>query len=243
MSWRAISWARKQRTDSAIAKAVLISLALHADDKGFCWPAQETMAAEIECSVDSIQRALKKLARSQLLSRIKRKSSDGRRISDAYQLNLNRREDSQSGACGPAPCGLGNDSHQAADDTATKPQIDASPGGTERPKYSKETIQESSDRYLLNTPGGVRLEKKLGKELFNCWFAKVTFIGERDRILILQAPTRLVAAKIAQWYDSEIVQCFQPEHKEAVRVKVIIPKTSAEGDTENSGGIGRGPAL
>lgn len=242
MSWRATAWACKQRAGSVITKAVLMALARYADDKGYCWPAQETMARDIECSVDSVQRSLKKLERS-FVRRIKRKSSDGRRISDAYQLLIDRGPDGvQSDSGGPAGCGPADAGHQAANTTSAAPQTYASPGGTLRPKSSEEIIQESSCRFLRETPGGARLEKKLGKELFNCWFAKVTFIGQRDHILILQAPTRLVAVKIAQWYDSEIVQCFQPEHKEAVRVQVIVPKNSAEGDAENSGGIGRGPA-
>ena len=86
MSWRAIKWARKQRTGSQTAKAVLICLAHHSDDRGFCWPSQETVAAEIESSVDSVQRALKKALVPSFVQRIKRKSSDGRRISDSYRL-------------------------------------------------------------------------------------------------------------------------------------------------------------
>ena len=129
MSWNAIKWARKQRVGSTTAKGVLITLALHADETGYCWPSQETIATEIESSVDSIQRALKKHLEPAFVRRIKRKSSDGRRISDGYQLMLGRAPDSvQSKSCGPASCGPVGVGDQAVQSTATEPQTDASPG-------------------------------------------------------------------------------------------------------------------
>jgi hypothetical protein len=236
VSWVAIKWGRKQRAGSVIAKAVLMNLSLHADEKGYCWPSQETMAREIECSVDSVQRVLKKLE-PRLLRRIKRKSSDGRRISDAYQLRLDREsEDSQSNSRRTAAGGLVEDGDRAAKNPIAEPQKAASPNCTVRPKYLEENLQESSCRRLSETPGGVRLQKKLGKAVFDSWFAKVILVGVRDQLLILQAPTAHTAEKIAQWFDSEIVRCFEPEYKEVVRVSVIIRKitTSSEGGTQNS---------
>ena len=243
MSWVAIKWARKQRAGSPITKAVLTNLALHADEKGFCWPAQETMAREIECSVDSVQRALKKLE-GRVLWRIKRKSSDGRRISDAYQLRLDREpEQPQSNPSGPAPCGPADDGRQAAGSPAAEPQADASPGGTVRPKYLEEEIQESSHRLLRNTLGGGRLEKRLGKVVFNSWFGKVFYVGQKDQILLLRVANRFIAGRIEQQFEHAVIQCFQPEHQ-VVRVRVLVRKdaTATEGATENLNEPGRGPA-
>jgi chromosomal replication initiation ATPase DnaA len=90
-------------------------------------------------------------------------------------------------------------------------------------------------------PGGARLEKKLGKVLFNSWFAKVTFIGERDQLLILQADRQHTARHIQEQFDHNILDAFRPEHKDAVRVGVIV-RQKPPGGTENSSGPGRGPA-
>jgi Helix-turn-helix domain len=242
VSWRAIKWVRKQRAGSQTAKAVLICLAHHADDNGFCWPSQDTIAAEIESSVDSVQRALKKVLIPSFVQRIKRKSSDGRRISDAYRLRLDRVPDEhQPDSCGVAPCGLVEDDNRTANSPIAGPQTSNTPGGTVRPKYLEEDLQESSCRRLGETPGGARLEKKLGKVLFNCWFAKVIFIGERDQLLILEADRRHIARHIQEQFDHNILDAFRPEHKEAVRVKVIV-RQGPPGGTENSSGPGRGPA-
>jgi hypothetical protein len=233
MSWAAIKWARKQRTGSASAKAVLICLAHHADEKGYCWPAQETMAAEIECSVDSVQRALKKLE-SRFIRRIKRKSSDGRRISDAYQLHLDRGPYIEP--CGPAPCGLEKDGELAAENPSAEPQIDGSPGSTVRPKYLEENIQESSCRILHSTAGGARLEKRLGKGVFDAWFANVAFVEERNQVLILEADNRFVADRIEQQFDHKILECFRPEYEHSARVRVRVrKKTDLKGGTQKSG--------
>jgi hypothetical protein len=245
MSWRVIKWARKQRVGSPTAKAVLICQAHHADDNGLCWPSQETIAAEIETSVDSVQRALKKVLVPTFVHRIKRKSSDGRRISDAYRLRFDRAPDeAQPDSCRPAPCGPMDGDARAAKIPVAEPQTGASPDGTVRPKYLEENLQESSCRRISETPGGARLEKKLGKGVYNSWFAKVLFIGVRDQLLTLHAPTAHVAEKIEQWFDPEIVRCFEPEYKQVVRVRVIIRKsaTSFEGGTQNSSQPEPGPA-
>jgi Helix-turn-helix domain/DnaA N-terminal domain len=228
MSWRAIKWARKQRVGSQTAKAVLICQALHADNNGFCWPSQETIAKEIESSVDSVQRALKKVLVPTFVHRIKRKSSDGRRISDAYQLLLDR---DLCGPCSSAPCGSVDDSYQTAKRVAAEPQTDALPGSTVRPKYLEENINESSCRNVRDTLGGARLEKRLGKVIFNSWFAKVVFVGERGQLLILQAENRHLADHIEQQFDHRILECFQPECRQAVRVRVFVrkDKTLSEG--------------
>jgi hypothetical protein len=225
MSWRAISWARKRRAGSHTAKAVLMNLALHADHEGYCWPSQETMAKEIECSVDSVQRALRKLER-RFLRRIKRKSSDGRRISDAYQLMLR----------GPAPCGPADAGDQAAESPVTEPQTDASPGSTVRPKYLEEKIQEPSYRILSATPGGARLAKKLGKVIFDAWFRNVDLVRQQGHVLYLGAENNFIADHIEQQFEDKILECFQPEHKEAIRVRVLFRKETAapDGGIENS---------
>jgi hypothetical protein len=225
MSWPAVKWARKQRVGSGSAKAVLVTLSLYADDTGYCWPSQETIAAEIECSVDSVQRALKKNLVPTFVRRIKRKSSDGRRISDAYQLNLGRNADSgRADACGPALCGPADAGLKAAETTPTEPQNASSPDCTLRLKSTEENNYDSSYHRLSATAGGSRLEKKLGKAAFDAWFRNVVFIEQRDEMLVLGTERRFFAQRIEQQFEPDVIKCFQPEYPRAVRVRVILRK-------------------
>jgi hypothetical protein len=230
MSWVAIKWARNQHVGSSTAKAVLLTLALYADETGFCWPSQETIAADIETSVDSVQRALKKHLEPALVRRIKRKSADGRRISDAYQLNLGRRSDGGgSGSCGPAPCGPVDVDHRTAANPVTEPQVVDTPSCTVRPKSTMENIYESSGRPLIATAGGKRLEQKLGEAVFHAWFSDVRFIEQRDQFLILAAERRYFADHIEQQFEYKIIDCFRPEYEQALRVKVTVRKNTNPG--------------
>lgn len=225
MSWNAIKWARKQRVGSTIAKFVLVDLAHYADEKGFCWPAQETIAANIESSVDSIQRAIKRYLEPKFLRRIKRKSADGRRVSNGYQLNLNfNSEGNDSTSCGMGPCGLDGGGSQAASYGATEPQRVDAPSRTLRPKYTEEIFKESLRRNLRDTAGGELLKKKLGEETFNSWLADVVIIGEEGQFLVLEVRSRFFAVRIAQWYEPRIIECFRDEYPGAVRVKAIVRK-------------------
>jgi hypothetical protein len=225
MSWVAIKWARKQHVGSATAKAVLLTLALYADETGFCWPSQETIAADVEISVDSVQRALKKHLEPAFVRRIKRKSADGRRISDGYQLNLGRRSDGgRTGSCGPAPCGPVDLDHQTATNPVTEPQVVDAPTCTVRPKSTMENLYESSGRPLIETAGGKRLEQKVGKAVFQAWFRNVHFIEQRHQVLVLAANSRYFADQIEQQFETKIIDCFLPEHEQVVRVQAIVRK-------------------
>jgi len=117
-----------------------------------------------------------------------------------------------------------NNDNQAARSPLAKPQKDPPPDSMVRPKYLEELLQESSGRRLSEMPGGARLAKKLGKVLFETWFAKATFVEERDQILVLQTDTRLAANRIEQQFDQDVLDAFQPEHKGAVRVRVLVRK-------------------
>ncbi len=225
MSWNAIKWARKQRVGSTTAKAILVDLAHYADQKGFCWPAQETIAINIESSVDSIQRAIKRYLEPKFLRRIKRKSTDGRRVSNGYQLNLNfNSEGKDPNSCGLGPCGSGGNGSGAASYAASEPQRADLPSRTLRPKYTGEIFKESLRRNLRDTAGGELLKKRLGEEIFKSWLADVVIIGQEEQFLVLEVRSRLSAARIAQWYDAQIIDCFRGEYPGSVRTKAIVRK-------------------
>jgi pyocin large subunit-like protein len=87
VSWQATAWAARQRTGSPAAKLTLLALANYADADGMCWPTQETLAADTEQSVDTVQRRLKQLATQGLIRIEKRKGLRGQWTRRIYFLN------------------------------------------------------------------------------------------------------------------------------------------------------------
>jgi hypothetical protein len=67
-----------------------------------------------------------------------------------------------------------------------------------------------------------RIEKRLGKEVHHAWFRTVRFIEVTDGIVILSADSKQVKSRIEQWYGTNILRCFEPEHMNVVRVDVIV---------------------
>lgn len=69
LSMGALRWARIPRpTLSGPAAAVLLCLADHANERGECWPAVSTVAAEMSMSMSTVRRALRELEREALLA-------------------------------------------------------------------------------------------------------------------------------------------------------------------------------
>jgi len=88
MSNVALRWALKQSVGDKTAKALLLLLAEAADASGCCFHRQKELAAILECSHDSVQRAMRKLEVAGLLSRSRRVSARGYRTSDLCTLSL-----------------------------------------------------------------------------------------------------------------------------------------------------------
>ena len=86
MSFEAQKQAWQQEVGKASTKVVLIALAKHADNYGYCWPKQETIAEVAEMSVRSVQRHLATLEDLGLIVRIRRHNRVGHRSSDGHQL-------------------------------------------------------------------------------------------------------------------------------------------------------------
>lgn len=86
MSVQAITWALGVRVKSATHKAVLLVVANYADEDGRCWPSHATIAKQSECSVSTVQRALRDLEKAGLLRRDERRRRDGTFTSDILQL-------------------------------------------------------------------------------------------------------------------------------------------------------------
>jgi hypothetical protein len=88
MSWQATAWAEKRVTGSPARKVLLLVLANYANDLGYCWPSQATLAAGTEQSPDTIQRQLKRLAADGHITIEKRPRASGRWPALAYRLNM-----------------------------------------------------------------------------------------------------------------------------------------------------------
>ncbi len=77
--------ALRARTDDALAKLVLISLADRANDDGECWPSLDTIAEDCETTKMTVTRKLVVLENLGLITRIQR-TVDGLNISNLYRL-------------------------------------------------------------------------------------------------------------------------------------------------------------
>ena len=88
MSFQAMAWAVKQKVGNATGKAILLMLANYADDAGRCFPSQETLATECECSKRCILDWLQKFEDMGILSRERRHGAGGYRRADVLTLSL-----------------------------------------------------------------------------------------------------------------------------------------------------------
>jgi hypothetical protein len=110
MSWQATAWAELQTTGSPSRKVLLLILANYADEFGICWPSQETLSKGTEQSLDTIQRQLRRLEDSGLISIAVRPQGRGRWPSRTYRLNM------------PAPEITEPQTAARSDESGTEPQ-------------------------------------------------------------------------------------------------------------------------
>lgn len=81
-----MTWAVKQKVGNATGKAILLMLANYADDAGECFPSQEKLAVECECSIATVQRWLKAFEEAGALTRRKQYGEHGYRRADRLTL-------------------------------------------------------------------------------------------------------------------------------------------------------------
>lgn len=83
MSIEALMWAKQHKTGSPTRKAILIILANYADERWSCYPSQETIAEQAECSSRTVRTVLAEWESTGLISREVRMKDHGRgRTSD-----------------------------------------------------------------------------------------------------------------------------------------------------------------
>ena len=86
MSIWAKKWAYEQRVGQSGAKAVLVALAEFADETGFCFPSQPTLASMTEIKERTVRAHLKLLESKGFIAREHRRVDGGRWTSDGYML-------------------------------------------------------------------------------------------------------------------------------------------------------------
>jgi hypothetical protein len=90
MSWQATAWAERQATGHPSRKALLLVMANYADENGYCWPSQETLAAGAEMSLDTVQRQSKRLHAMELIKVGRLPKKRGQWQGFCYTLNLSK---------------------------------------------------------------------------------------------------------------------------------------------------------
>ena len=86
MSGRVLNWAARVSAGDLTANAVLMVLAEAADDGGKTFVGQETVAARLDTTRLTVNRALKRLEVRGLIVRSRRRREDGYRSSDLIRL-------------------------------------------------------------------------------------------------------------------------------------------------------------
>lgn len=85
MSAWATTWAYEQEIGPCGKKAVLVALAHFADEDGFCYPGQETLAGMTSQGVSTVRAHVESLEKDGLINRDKRYKK-GKRTSDGFHL-------------------------------------------------------------------------------------------------------------------------------------------------------------
>jgi len=88
MSFWSEKWAYEQEVRTSGAKFVLVCVAHHADEHGYCYPSQKRLAAMTGLSERAVRGHLAALEEDGVISREERRNTDGRRTSDGFYLHI-----------------------------------------------------------------------------------------------------------------------------------------------------------
>ena len=86
MSFNAMAWAVKQKTNSPVSKLVLLMIANYADENNEAYPSQDHLAKLCECTRVSVNKHIKQLEKLNFIS-IK-KTKNGMFGYNTYKLNI-----------------------------------------------------------------------------------------------------------------------------------------------------------
>jgi hypothetical protein len=86
MSGKAMGWALEQETEQPIDKLILIALGNFADEVHQCFPSRRKLAQLAMCSLDTVDRAIRRLIEAGLVAKDTRLSPKGGLSSNVYTL-------------------------------------------------------------------------------------------------------------------------------------------------------------
>jgi hypothetical protein len=102
-SYAVIRWAREQKVRNPRRKLILVDLATYADQDGYCWPGQKTLAEHAECSRSTATRHIGVLADEGKLTIEHRHRADGARSTNGYRLAFDQEPMSTQANMGDEP--------------------------------------------------------------------------------------------------------------------------------------------
>jgi hypothetical protein len=143
VSIKIMTWAFEQKIPGNI-KIVLLALADNANDEGYCWPSQETIARKASVSVRNLRRLLTQLEERELISISRRNDRDGHRASNGYYVGQALPDNLAGGPTGQI-------------DTAYRPLMSPQEPSLEPPK-SNNAGEAEWERFWLAYP------RKVGKD-------------------------------------------------------------------------------
>jgi len=86
MSGKAMGWALEQSTELPVDKLVLIAIGNFADENHQCFPSRKTLAKLAMCSIDTVDRSIRRLIESGMLAKDARIADRGGLKSNCYSL-------------------------------------------------------------------------------------------------------------------------------------------------------------
>ena len=130
MSWQATAWALHRQVGHSGRKLLLLAIANYADERGFCWPSQETLSKQAEMSLDTVQRQTKKLIAQGLISVTRAPKRRGQWQTFNYQLSMPKAATKPQNAAPPEIVhpATGNPYPVPPDCGPAKPHSERSPG-------------------------------------------------------------------------------------------------------------------
>ena len=87
-----LDWARSRRTGSVTSKAVFVALARVSGDHGQSREGARTLAAQCECTHDTVSRCIQRLVQMGLVASIPQFDADGTRLANCIVLLKSGRE-------------------------------------------------------------------------------------------------------------------------------------------------------
>jgi len=229
MSVRAMTWALDQKVGDHTLKLILIALADFADEKGHCFPPQKMLAEIAECSIDTVQRGLKKLEGIGALSRQRRHNKTGNRSTDLYELSLGAL--SRNLRCRPKPQSAAKPKPHI-DAVLTKPHMAAVASRTtssEPPTVKVGLV----DRLKPTTADGASLQQEAAA------LSKQTSVPANQELAKLNGCASVMLAQFASWESPSLPET-QIATAIATQVRVYGPQVVRDAFAQISGDMPSG---